>query len=343
MKVKLMSELRLKQLKKWLDSHFNQSAWTLKKLAGDASFRCYFRLFLGNETFVVMDAPPENENCYPYCQVTEILTQAEVRVPHILACDLAQGFLLLSDFGDEQYLSLLNENSVEHLYQIALKALLQFQIQVKPEITELPKFDATLLQRELQLFPDWFLVKHLEFKFSTQETDSLQSVFDYLIKSALEQPQIFVHRDYHSRNLMRLPEEQVGIIDFQDAVWGPITYDLVSLLRDCYIAWPNDQVDLWLRNYYKKLLLHDLLNNISYETFKKWFDLMGVQRHLKVVGIFTRLCYRDGKFNYMNDIPRILNYLLEVCIIYPELQFLFELLQKIKILLEKREIISCAQ
>jgi aminoglycoside/choline kinase family phosphotransferase len=237
-------------------------------------------------------------------------------VPQILQQDLRQGFLLLSDLGSQPYLDALNAQSVERLYGDALGALAVMQACVSAD--ELPPYNETLLRREMALFPDWFLTTHLGLELSESEQQLLADAFGLLADNAQAQPQVFVHRDYHSRNLM-VCDHNPGILDFQDAVHGPVTYDLVSLLRDCYIAWPREQVEEWVQGYHDIALDHGIIRSPMSEQFLRWFDLMGVQRHLKAIGIFARLNHRDGKPGYLNDIPRTLGYVEEVSGRYPAL------------------------
>lgn len=310
-----MQDIRLDQLHEWSIKELKTSAIQLKPLAGDASFRRYFRLHLTERTLIAMDAPPQQENMHPFVAIAQAFAKLDINVPHILACNLEHGFMLLDDLGDHLYLNLLNSQNVDMLYEKAFDALLRIQTcqQNIPEWT-LPHFDQRHIQRELDLFPEWFLTKHLKLTIDSELQKILDKTCSTLINSALEQPQVCVHRDYHSRNLLLVEDTHVGVLDFQDAVWGPITYDLVSLLRDCYIDWPREKVEQWALQFHN----HALKKN-SPQLFLKWFDLMGIQRHLKVLGIFARLCYRDNKPNYLNDIPRILNYVLTVSENYPEL------------------------
>jgi len=243
-------------------------------------------------------------------------------VPHLLASDLQQGFLLLSDLGHEQYLPHLNENSVEALYGDAMQALLVMQRSEDPRVVSLPAYERTLLMTEMGLFRDWLLARHLGLQLSPAQAQMLEQTFAWLADSALQQPKVFVHRDYHSRNLM-LSTPRPGILDFQDAVYGPLTYDLVSLLRDCYIDWPRSQVEAWVADFHR-----DCGSEVDYTTFLRWFDLMGVQRHFKASGIFARLYHRDGKPGYLHDIPRTLGYVLQVAESYPQLNEVAELIRE---------------
>lgn len=308
---------RLEQLLTWLSGQPGLRPDTLEQVAGDASFRRYYRVVdADGVTRIVMDAPPEHEDCHPFVDVTARLETAGVHVPHIHAQDLEQGFLLLEDLGDMQYLDRLDQDSAARLYGDALDALLTFQSSAPSD--DLPPYDEALLRFEMELFREWLCVRHLGLELDVQENVMLDAIFTRLVENALEQPQLFVHRDYHSRNLMLTDSNSPGIIDFQDAVRGPITYDLVSLLKDAYIRWPLVQVDQWVAEYRKQALESGLINEEQASQFQRWFDLMGLQRHIKVAGIFARLYRRDGKAGYLADIPLVLDYILEMAGRYPE-------------------------
>ncbi len=307
---------RLQQLNHWLSEALALGNYEIAPASADASFRRYFRLVRDGESLIAMDAPPDREDSRPFVKVGTALFQAGLHVPQILEQDLEQGFLLLSDLGSRSYLDALSAESVERLYGDALGALAVMQACVPAD--GLPPYDEALLRQEMALFPDWFLTTHLGMELSTGEQRLLDGTFTLLVDSALAQPQLFVHRDYHSRNLM-VCAHNPGILDFQDAVRGPVTYDLVSLLRDCYIAWPRAQVEEWVQGYHDIALDHGIIREPMSEQFLRWFDLMGVQRHLKAIGIFARLNHRDGKPGYLNDIPRTLAYVEEVGGRYPEL------------------------
>ena len=276
-----------------------------------------------------MDAPPGQEDCRPFIKVAGYLDAMQLSAPRVLEADLEQGFLLLTDLGRELYLDVLESKSelTEPLYTDAIDALLTMQRRGVDYQSELPPYDETLLRFELSLFRDWLCGTHLELSFSDADESEWQACCDLLVASALQQPQVFVHRDYHSRNLMVLGEDNPGIIDFQDAVEGPITYDLVSLLKDCYITWPPERVRAWAMQFYGQLA-GDTRELISDERFIRYFELMGVQRHLKAAGIFCRLNYRDGKAGYLDDIPRTLDYVVAVASRYPELRFLMKLISE---------------
>lgn len=305
---------RLSLIKEWLPTVIGTTDFTINSASSDASFRRYFRVHVEQETWIVMDAPPTHEDINPFITIATFLYQHEIHVPKITAINHESGFLLLSDLGQRAYLDELDENTADTLYQAAIDSLLKIQQCPKNEGIQLPAYDRRLLQQEMMLFPRWYLEEHLK----VTPPDFLQSIFDLLIASALEQPQVVVHRDYHSRNLMHLTNNSPGIIDFQDAVIGPITYDLVSLLRDCYISWPEEKIDQWIHYYFSHAQRLGLLNGISIAQFTKWFDFMGLQRHIKVLGIFCRLNYRDDKPNYINDLPLTSRYVQQISAKYPE-------------------------
>lgn len=319
---------RLQQLEQWLVT-LGYHDYQLEPASADASFRRYFRIRHAGASFIVMDAPPKQEDTGPFIRVARLLADAGLHVPRIMARDSEQGFLQLSDLGTRLYLSVLDTQCVEPLYADALAALLRLQQHPAPDW--LPDYDRPLLLQEMQLFADWYLQRHLGLELEAQQQRVLQASFEQLADVALEQPQVIVHRDYHSRNLL-LSEPNPGVIDFQDAVVGPVTYDPVSLLRDCYIAWPRAQVEQWLRDYHRQAQQAGIIEQgIDAGQFQRWFDLMGVQRHLKASGIFARLNYRDAKPGYLADIPRTLGYVLEVVADYPELAAFADLLQALAI------------
>lgn len=300
--------------------------WSKKKLedencyiepaSSDASFRSYWRAFSHSKTFVVMDAPPEHENCLPFINISKKLIDSGISAPEVIHKDLHQGFLMLTDLGKTQYLQIINHDNYKSLYNDALSALLT--LQQKTTQTDLSFYDESLLLSEMQLFDSWFINKHLGIELTQSQKTTIQNCQKILIKNALEQPQTFVHRDYHSRNLMYNKNQNPGILDFQDALIGPVTYDLVSLLKDCYVSWDENEVNL-MSNQFRQQYNQINNTNISSQIWQKWFDLMGVQRHLKAVGIFCRLNYRDNKPNYLKDINRTINYIKLVCNQYSEL------------------------
>lgn len=274
-----------------------------------------------------MDAPPEQEDCKPFIQVAGFLESMQLDAPRVLEADLDAGFLLLTDLGNSQYLELLGEDpaAAQKLYPPALRALLIMQVRGEAFQSQLPPYDEELLRFELSLFRDWLCKEHLGIEFGAGDEKRWQALSDLLVGNALEQPQVFVHRDYHSRNLMAT-DESPGILDFQDACEGALTYDLVSLLRDCYVRWPAEQVDEWMNDFFedsRRLQIHSL----SHDQFKRGFDLMGTQRHLKAAGIFARLNHRDGKPGYLLDVPRTLSYVADIGQHYEELGWLVELVE----------------
>jgi aminoglycoside/choline kinase family phosphotransferase len=319
---------RYDSLNIWLSDVLDTSDYVLKPASEDASFRSYHRLFLKNDnkdkTFIVMDAPPPEEDCAPFVRVTETLIATGVNVPVIHHMNLEQGFLLLDDFGNDLYLDKLDSSSVNKYYSDAIVALVNMQSLTEAE--GLPDYDETLLRREMNLFTEWLLKKHLHIELNNKQSECLNALFSLLVENALEQPQCFVHRDFHSRNLMLTKTESPGIIDYQDAVHGPISYDLVSLLKDCYIKWPRDEINNWVDFYIQEMSKKGTV--IDRREFQRWFDLMGVQRHLKASGIFARLSLRDGKHDYLNDIPRTLSYIVDLKDEHKELSSLCSLLEE---------------
>ena len=393
-------DIRLIALKDWIVRCFAQHEmelaedWVLSPLCGDASYRRYFRLVSENSSWIVMDAPPEGGDSASFVDIASGWKSLGINLPKVLSADLEQGFLLLSDLGDLHYLDHLNDDNADDLYGQAIAALIKIQGCQSVPGYSFPVYDRQFITRELAIFSEWFVGEMLGLELSESEQQCWTGVSDLLINSALEQPQVCMHRDYHSRNLMVTKERSLGIIDFQDAVMGPISYDLVSLLRDCYIEWPQAKIERWVQSYlskadsagiisfvlpasvssnsmvaesdqFKEAALEPLKGSISEplrasiseplrvsismplrasismplkasnteplvavdeKQFFRWFDLMGMQRHLKAVGIFARLKIRDGKDGYLADIPRTLNYVLKVCDSYPELEPFYRLL-----------------
>jgi len=320
---------RLQQLERWLAAQYPNQSFSLAPASADASFRRYFRsTFDDGRTSIVMDAPPEHEDCRPFIRVGGLFETAGVHVPHILAQDLEQGFLLLSDLGSTTYLSALNEDSADTLYREANEALVRIQQISKPDV--LPPYDDALLTREMQLFPDWYISKHLGTTLSEAQQRVLQDTFALLNSNILAQGQVYVHRDYHSRNLMVCEENNPGILDFQDAVYGPITYDLVSLLKDAYIRWDEERVLDWAVRYWEKARKADLPVSADFGEFYRDFEWMGAQRHIKVLGIFARLYHRDGKDGYLKDMPLVMEYLRKVCERYIALKPMLKLLDQLE-------------
>ncbi len=321
------------------DPRFNQvSAWlatlttpalvisSLRPASADASFRRYFRVDgVDGASYIVMDAPPPQEDVRPFIKVAELFGATGVTVPTVLAQDVEHGFLLLSDLGSTTYLQLLNNDTAHKLYLDAIDALVLLQVQSQPDV--LPEYDRALLHRELMLFPDWYLNKHLGVTLTDDQTTTLHKVFDVLLANNLAQPQVYVHRDYHSRNLMVLDKANPGILDFQDAVFGPITYDLVSLLRDAYVQWDEEMVLDWAIRYWERAKRAGLPVNSDIDAFYRDFEFMGLQRHLKVLGIFARLSHRDGKDAYLKDMPLVMEYVRKTAHRYIELKPLIRLLE----------------
>ena len=314
------ADARLALIHDWLTRALRLPVHSLVPASSDASFRRYFRLTTGEATYIVMDAPPGREDVRPYLKVTRLLEAIGVHVPHVTHSDIARGLLLLEDLGSVQYLARLEAgDDPDALYGDALAALARIQVHGRVAAAELAPYGTAELGRELALMPEWFLGRHLRLPSDAGDSQLLAQTFDFLIAEALAQPTVFVHRDYHSRNLMQLEQGNPGIIDFQDALRGPIAYDLVSLLKDCYIAWPRARVVDWVGRYRRQLLAHGGEGGAGAAQFLRWFDLVGVQRHLKVLGIFCRLWYRDGKSGYLADLPRTYDYVRETCAVYPEL------------------------
>ena len=276
-----------------------------------------------------MDAPPDKEDTGPFVRIAQQFRKIGLNVPEVIEQDLDNGFLLLSDLGQQTYLGLLDAGNVERLYGDAMDALMVLQIGTDTDPDFLPKYDRRLLLDEMALFRDWLLRQHLGLDLNDEQLRSLQDSFDFLASSALEQPSVWVHRDYHSRNLMKTERHNPGILDFQDAVSGPVTYDLVSLLKDCYIDWPREQVESWVKAYHRLSLESGLRITKDEQEYLRWFDLMGVQRHLKASGIFARLYHRDGKTGYLADIPRTVGYISQLRDHYPELMPLIEMIDSI--------------
>lgn len=310
--------MRRVQLEEWLRDVLGETSLVLDPASGDASFRRYWRVRRGAGSLIAMDAPPGEEDVKRFVDIAERLRAVGLNTPQIFAQDSARGFLLLTDLGDQLYLDVLSPETADRLYGDALGALVVIQACAPTE--GLPAYDDALLRRELGIFREWLLDRHLGIGLSPEEVGDLDAAFDRLVASALEQPQVFVHRDFHSRNLLLTGPPSPGILDFQDAVLGPVTYDLVSLLRDCYIAWPDERVVRWAQGYFELATQSGVLREVDDPSFMRWFDLLGVQRHLKASGIFARLMLRDGKPGYLNDIPRTLDYVVRVGSRYAELE-----------------------
>ncbi len=312
-----MQDRRKLQLASWAGKQLSTASPSLTTVSGDASFRRYFRFAHEGGSVIAVDSPPATENNIAFEQINQIMREQSIFVPRILKIDHEQGFMLLSDLGDQLYLPSLNPQSVNQLYKSATDTLLKIQLTPEKALSGLPHYSYEQLDIELNLFNEWFIKHHLTIRLEKTEENLLRQTFDKLIHSALEQPQVLVHRDYHSRNLMICENETPGVIDFQDAVKGPVTYDLVSLYKDCYIQWPFEQVKSWTENYYHQLKQNNLYS-LTFEDFFRQFELMGMQRHIKVLGIFTRLNYRDNKSDYLKDLALTFNYLIDTASRYPE-------------------------
>ena len=317
---------RFAELSDWLAQIDGFEAAKLEPASADASFRRYFRV-RGEANHIVMDAPPPQEDCRPFVMIAAYLEQMGLNSPRVLQADIERGFLLLTDLGSTLYLAELEKNpsSGTTLYSDAIAALLILQQQGSEFQKELPSYDTKLLRFELSLFHDWLCECHLGISFSASEVQAWNACCEVLIENALQQEKVFVHRDYHSRNLMVTGKNNPGILDFQDAVEGPLTYDLVSLLKDCYVKWPAEQIQQWAMSFHDGLQ-DELRNKVDAKIFMQQFELMGVQRHLKAAGIFARLLHRDGKTGYMQDVPRTLSYIIDIAPRYDALSFLSELI-----------------
>ena len=330
-------DVRLQHLKVWLDEQlttlFAEQGWgvvppaTLTAASSDASFRRYFRWEGDGRSFIVMDAPPPQENCKPFVDIAFLLAKSGINVPKIYAEDLERGFLLLNDLGNKTYLDVIDSENADDLFNDALQALLAFQ--QLPMVAPLPSYDVALLRRELELFPEWYVKRELGIEFDAAQQVLWQQVSDLLIDSALAQPKVLVHRDYMPRNLM-LSEPNPGVLDFQDAVYGPVTYDVTCLFKDAFLSWPEERVHGWLESYWKQACALDIPVQSEFEDFLRASDLMGVQRHLKVIGIFARICHRDGKPRYLGDVPRFFTYIDAVIARRPELAELDVLLASLR-------------
>ncbi|TPG10539.1 aminoglycoside phosphotransferase [Rhodanobacter glycinis] len=311
----------------WTRHTLGDPTLTLASASADASFRSYWRTQHQGQSWVVMDSPPAQEDPQPWLEIGARLSAAGLHVPAVHAKDIEQGFLLIEDLGSQLYLSALNDSTVDTLYGDAMDALLRMQRDAY--VDGMQPYDHAFLQRELEIMPEWFLRRHLDYTPECEEWDVLESAFTVLLHNALAQPRCFVHRDYHSRNLLITTSNNPGIIDFQGALHGPITYDLASLLRDCYIVWDRAQVEAWVESYRRRLQAANLIaTDVDSQHFLRWFDLIGLQRHIKVLGIFCRLCYRDGKPGYLDDLPRVYDYVIDVAGRYPELAEFMALLRR---------------
>ncbi len=316
---------RLQLLENWVEAQFPDKSFVLSPASADASFRRYFRATFSDRTMIVMDAPPQQEDCAPFVHAANLFAAAGVHVPAILAQDLAQGYLLLSDLDSTTYLRALTDDPdrADRLYRDAVAALLKIQVASRAGV--LPDYDEGLLLKELSLFPDWYLARHLQVALHAGQKAELDGIFKQIVQNNLAQPRVFVHRDYHSRNLM-VTTPNPGIVDFQDAVYGPITYDLVSLFKDAYIRWDEERVLDWIIRYWEQARKLGLPVAADFADFFRDFEWMGIQRHIKVLGIFARLYHRDGKDGYLENMPLVMEYLRKTCERYRELHPLLTLL-----------------
>jgi hypothetical protein len=314
-------------LQQWLAAVLGSVPTDLRPASTDASSRRYWRLGPSGATRIAVDAPPQHEDSARFVRLAGAFRRVGLNTPEVLAADVERGFLLLADLGERSYLSGLNSDSADRLYGDAIAALIT--LQAAGPIADLPDYDAAFLRREVMLFEQWLLNGLLSIELTPRQRGSLDQVFSLLVASALEQPRVSVHRDYHSRNLMLTESGNPGILDFQDAVVGPVTYDLVSLLKDCYIRWDRARVEYWAHGWLDLALQSGILQSEHEPRFLKWMDLMGAQRHLKAAGIFARLALRDGRPGYLADVPRTLGYLTEVAALYPDLAPLGELIDSV--------------
>lgn len=327
-------------LEAWLADVCHLSSFIVQPMTGDASFRRYFRVQDLSGSFVAMDAPPPRENCAPFVTIARGLRSRGLLAPEILAADIAQGFLLLTNFGDATYLKTLTNHNADELYRSALDALLIFQDCKDIPNHDMPFFDANFMQQEWAWHKEWFLTKFLKLSFVAIEP-ALDEAYAKIVASAVEQPQVCMYRDFHSANLMVLPHGQVGLLDFQDAFIGPVTYDIASLLRDCYIDWPQEKVQQWALYYYEKLQMLGVVKADA-ETFLRWFDYMSLQRHLKALLTFARKYVRDHQPEYLQHIPRTLNYIQQVSSQYPELKALHDF-YRVTVPAKLAEVMSCVR
>lgn len=331
------SDHRLALVQQWVAAQLRTDSFSLAPASEDASFRRYFRVGCDGRTWIVMDAPPEREDCRPFLRVAALMHEAGLHVPAVLAQDVERGLLLLTDLGTTTYLRALSDDNADRLFGDAVSALITLQRASRPD--RLPVYDAVLLKRELALFPDWYLERHLQLTPDPESRATLEAVGAQLVACALAQPRVYVHRDYMPRNLM-LSDPNPGILDFQDAVFGPITYDLVSLFRDAFVSWDEPRAREWVAGYWAAARRAALPVQPDFATFYRDFEWMGLQRHLKVLGIFARIHYRDGKPGYLEDAPRFVHYARAVCARYSELSPMLRLFDRIERYLNDRDAAS---
>ena len=320
-------DLRREALRTWLVAQLPGTTFTLAPASADASFRRYFRVTFDGVTRIAMDAPPDREDSRPFIHVAQLMRAAGVHVPEVLAADTSQGFMLLTDLGNTTYLKGFTEDNADTLFRDAIAALITWQRASRPDV--LPPYDRALLQREMDLFPEWYVGRHLGITLNDAQRDALSKINHLLADSALAQPPVYVHRDYMPRNLM-LSSPNPGVLDFQDAVYGPITYDVASLFRDAFLSWPEERVIDWVARYWEQAKRAQLPVDPDFGEFYRALEWMGLQRHLKVLGIFARIHYRDGKPGYLEDTPRFLRYAREVGSRYSSLKPLLHLLDDLE-------------
>lgn len=318
---------RYASIQDWIERQFPGKAFTLSPASADASFRRYFRVAFADSTLIAMDAPPPQEDCRPFVRIAALMAEAKVHVPAVLAQDLARGFLLLSDLGTTTYLAALNAGNADQLFGDAIDTLIRWQLASRHDV--LPAYDEVLLRRELNLFPEWYLGRHLGIKLNPSQAESLEKIFSLIVACNLAQPKVYVHRDYMPRNLM-VSNPNPGVLDFQDAVFGPISYDVASLFKDAFLSWEEERVLDWTVRYWEKARRAGLPVNADFAVFYREFEWMGLQRHLKVLGIFARICHRDGKPGYIEDTPRFLSYVRTVALRYAALAPLLRLLDQLQ-------------
>ena len=321
---------RYKDLENWLSNSIDKPIKSIAPASTDASFRRYFRVFVDNQnTYIAVDAPPEYEDSVKFVKIASLMQAMGVIVPKIIATNLQEGFLLIGDLGKETMLNAIHrqETKAQEFYGEAIEILINIQTNGSSHVEGLPLYSKELLMDEMRLFVDWFCLRHLKIGPEIIDDYGFEEIFEQLSVYALDQNQVFVHRDFHSRNILMSEKGEMGVVDFQDAVRGPITYDLVSLLKDCYISLPSSKIDHWVDYYFARLMDLELIDK-SHQEFKLEFDLMGVQRHLKAIGIFSRLKYRDGKDSYILDIPRTMNYVYTTAKNHPFLDPLYQFIHQ---------------
>lgn len=321
------TDTRLALLCEWLSQDRFEHEFSIAPASADASFRRYFRVTTGGETWIAMDAPPPQEDCRPFVKVAALMLAAGLNVPRVMAQDIERGFLLLSDLGTTTYLNGFTSDNTDVLFSDAIDALIRWQCASRPDV--LPPYDAALLRREIDLFPEWYVGRHLGGTFNPAQQQTFAAVSKLLIEAALAQPRVYVHRDYMPRNLM-LSTPNPGVLDFQDAVYGPIAYDVASLFRDAFVSWPEERELDWVIRYWERAKAAGLPVHADFAAFWRDVEWMGLQRHIKVLGIFARINYRDGKPHYLSDTPRFIGYARKVSMRYRELAPLAQLLDEIE-------------